>query len=402
MVDRDRGVSTHASARAAPQPAPAQLPSRIGLNAVFLEPAMGGLDTYVQELVPELVQLAAGVRFELYCTQLGRTHLRELPWASEVELVTHPLLGRRGLRALSELTLLGWLAGRRVELLHSLAMTAPLRTRAVNVVTIADVTWLLRPAANASELLWRVIVPRVARRADRVIAISHAAARDVEQTLRVPASRIDVTLLGHRRAPAASALGPVEVRRRFGLDTGPIVLMVGTRKPHKNVPRLIEAMPDVVAAKPDAQLVLAGHPAVDEDSLVARAQELGVGGRVAFLHFVEQAELEGLYGAATCFVLPSTHEGFGLPVLEAMGRGVPVACANIAVLAEVAGDGARLFDPQRPREIAAAIIDVLSDTQLAKRLIAAGRRREASLSWTATAQHTLESYRRAWRERARR
>jgi glycosyltransferase involved in cell wall biosynthesis len=392
-------VSVRPGERVARQLPGAQLPPRIGLNAIFLEPGMGGLDTYVQELVPQLVELAPRVRFELYCSALGQAHLRGLPWTSDVELVTHPLLGRRGLRALSELTLLGRLASKRVGLLHSVALTAPLATKAVNVVTIADVTWLLRAPVNASERLWRAVVPAVARRADRVIAISQSAAEDIERTLRVPATRIDVTLLGHRRATAAGGLSASETRQRFRLATGPIVLMVGTRKPHKNVARLIEAMSDVLAARPDAQLVLAGHPAVDEDALVTRAEQLGVGARIAFLGFVQPEELEGLYAAASCFVLPSTHEGFGLPVLEAMGRGVPVACSNIAVLAEVAADAAHLFDPGQPREIAAAIVEVLSDPVLAQRLVAAGHRREASLTWAATAEQTLASYERGWRER---
>src|ERR1700679_3378977 len=90
----------------------------VGINAVFLEPRMGGLDTYVRALVPELVRLAPGVRFNVFCSPGGAGYLREEDWAAEVELVTHPLIGRRGVKAITELTLLGVLAGRRVELLH--------------------------------------------------------------------------------------------------------------------------------------------------------------------------------------------------------------------------------------------------------------------------------------------
>jgi alpha-1,3-rhamnosyl/mannosyltransferase len=121
---------------------------------------------------------------------------------------------------------------------------------------------------------------------------------------------------------------------------------------------------------------------------------------VAFLPFVDAAELEGLYGAAACFVLPSTNEGFGLPVLEAMGRGVPVACSNVASLPEVAGDAALYFDPLDVSEIARAIVEILADRKLARRLIAAGHRQEARLTWAHTAESTLASYERAWQTRS--
>ena len=88
------------------------LPRSVGINAIFLEPPMGGLDTYVRALVPELVRLAPEVRFSVFCSPGGREYLRRVrAGADSVELVTHPLLGRRGMKALSELTLLGAIAG---------------------------------------------------------------------------------------------------------------------------------------------------------------------------------------------------------------------------------------------------------------------------------------------------
>jgi hypothetical protein len=117
----------------------------VGINALFLEPHMGGLDTYVRALVPELVRLAPEIRVSVFCSPGGRSYLESEGWDERIQLVTHPLLGRRGLKAASELSVLGGIAGRRVDLLHSVAMTAPLRTRAVNVVTLADVTWIVAP-----------------------------------------------------------------------------------------------------------------------------------------------------------------------------------------------------------------------------------------------------------------
>jgi glycosyltransferase involved in cell wall biosynthesis len=377
------------------------LPRRVGLNAVFLEPSLGGLETYVRAIVPELVSLAPDVRLSVYCSRGGYEALRGEAWASEVELITHPLLGLMGLKAVSEATLLGVIAGRHVDLLHSVAFTAPLSTRAVNVVMVPDVIWLLAPDEDHpyTMRLWRAIVPPTARRADRVIAISHAAAGEIVRRLRVPSPRVDVIPLGPGTATHATPTPEPQLRERLSLGDGPLVLAVSAKKVHKNLGRLIEAMGTVSDRHPSAILVLPGRPTEHERELRALAARLGVAGNVVFPPYVEAEDLEGLYAAARCFVCPSLIEGFGLPVLEAMRRGVPVACSNTSALPEVAGEAARYFDPLSPTEIAAAVCELLENPGLAKRLAEAGRERASEFSWRASAEGTLESYARAWRER---
>jgi alpha-1,3-rhamnosyl/mannosyltransferase len=110
---------------------------------------------------------------------------------------------------------------------------------------------------------------------------------------------------------------------------------------------------------------------------------------------VDPGELEGLYAAAECFVFPSLFEGFGLPVLEAMARGLPVACSGNGALGEVAGDAALHFDPHSEASIAAAVQRLLTDPVEAERLRTAGRARVARFTWTATAAGTLSTYERA-------
>ena len=116
---------------------------------------------------------------------------------------------------------------------------------------------------------------------------------------------------------------------------------------------------------------------------------------VAFVGWVGAGRLEALYARADVFVLASLQEGFGLPVLEAMGRGVPVACSNTSSLPEVAGDAALLFDPREPGQIADAVRRVLGDAGLAARLRAAGLERVREFTWERTARLTVESYERA-------
>jgi glycosyltransferase involved in cell wall biosynthesis len=379
----------------------ADLPRRVGINAVFLEPRMGGLDTYLRALMPELIQLAPSIEFSVFCSPGGREYLADDAWAGQVEFVSHPLLGRRGLKAVAELTLLGVLAGSRVDLLHSVAMTAPLRTRAVNVVTLADVTWIVAPDPGErwTAALWRIVVPPVARRADRLIVLSQAGADDVGRYLRVPAGRIDVVPLAAGVSDLVVATPANELRSRLGLGGGPVILTVSAKKVHKNLERLVRAMVSVAARWPDAVLVMPGNPTVHEGELRELAAALGIASNVAFPAYVDAPDLEGLYALARCFVFASINEGFGIPILEAMRRGVPVACSNASALPEVAGDAALYFDPLSVPDIAQALTGLLADDRLAADLVERGRRREATFTWQATARATLASYARAWKER---
>ncbi len=363
---------------------------------------MGGLDTYVRALVPEMARLAPEVRFTVFCSSGGRSYLQEEGWQDLVELVVPPLIGRRGVKAIGELTVLGAFAGRRVELLHSVALTAPLRTAAVNVVTLADVTWLVAPdPGDAGTIrIWRLLVPPVARRADRVITLSQAGTEHVVEHLRVRRERIDAIPLAAGTSARKTPTPEAELRARLGLGAGPVVLTVSAKRVHKNLIRLIRAMALVVERHPDAVLVLPGNPTPHEPELRATAAELGLDANVVFPEYVSPEDLEGLYALAGCFVFASINEGFGIPILEAMARGVPVACSQASSLPEVAGDAARYFDPYEVMDIGRALLELLDDPALARDLVERGRAREATFTWERTAQMTLESYERAWRERA--
>ncbi len=205
---------------------------------------MGGLETYIRAVVPELVRLAPDVRFSVFCSPRGHELLSGEDWAGEVELVANRLIGMRGLKAISEMTVLGAVAGRRVDLLHSVAYTAPLRTRAVNVVMLPDVIWIVAPDEDSSATmwLWRLIVPPIARHADRLIAISHSGAEELVRHLGVPRERIDVVPLGPGLEARVAPTPESVLRERLGLGQGHVVLAVSAKKAHKNLARLVRAM----------------------------------------------------------------------------------------------------------------------------------------------------------------
>ena len=173
------------------------------------------------------------------------------------------------------------------------------------------------------------------------------------------------------------------------------MLAVSALLAHKNLPSLVEAMASVRSRVPDAVLVVPANPTPLQAELEAQARTLGIGGAVVFPGWVSAADLEGLYAAAACFAFPSYREGFGLPVLEAMRRGVPVACSNASAVPEVAGDAALLFDPHDSKAIADAVTRILDDPMLARDLAVRGRARAGLFSWRRTAEETLASYERA-------
>ena len=312
------------------------------------------------------------------------------PWAGSVELVGLPFDARsRVRRVLAEQTLVAReLGNRKVELLHNLFTTAPAAPRVPQVTTILDVIYKRFPETHGGMLSKGLagLVWLAARRSQRVIAISEAAKTDIVRFLGVPLERVDVTYLGPGLPDGATAV-EADVRRELELGGGPIVLTVSAKRPHKNLERLFEAFADLDG---DAVLVVPGYETSFEAELRQKA-----GDRVRFTGWLADDVLDGLYRAATCLVFPSLAEGFGLPVLDALARGTPVATSNATSLPEVAGDAALYFDPEDADAIAAAIRRLLADEVLRSRLSAAGPPQAAKFTWARTAEATLESYRRA-------
>jgi glycosyltransferase involved in cell wall biosynthesis len=367
----------------------------VGLNLLYLAPGdTGGMETYARALVPRLPGAFPQARFTAFAGRELAAEWRARAWHPDIGLVALPVSsGTRLVRSAAEQSLLVGAALRaRLDLLHSLGNSAPLLgPRAV--VTVHDVIYAHHPETT-SGLLTRgaeLLVPAVCRRARRIVAPSQATADDLVGLLGVAADKVDVVPEGPGQADPPAPTPETELRARMGLGDGPLVLSVSARRPHKNLARLIAAMAQV----PDATLVLPGYPSAFEDGLRADAAAAGVAERVVFAGWVSGADLEGLYAASACLAFPSLAEGFGLPVLEAMVRGLPVACADATALPEVAGDAALLFDPESVDAIAAALNRLLGDAALRDGLARRGRERAARFSWEAAADGTVATYRRA-------
>jgi glycosyltransferase involved in cell wall biosynthesis len=375
-------------------------PLHVGLNLIFLVPGeTGGMEVVARELIPALVRAAPGVRFTAFVNREAAAG-KDGPWGELVAGVTVPVQARRRVQWVGgEQLLLPRLAARaRVDLVHSLASTAPAWGPFRRVVTVHDLIYARFPETHAGirDLGMRVLVPLAVRRSHRVMVDSQSTRRDLVEELGTPAERIDVVPLGLGGVRRCEPLPERELRARLRLGERHVVLSLSAKRPHKNLLVLIDALAGVPPERRPL-LVLPGYPTAYEQQLRAHALATGVQADVRFLDWLSEEELEGLWGVADAFVYPSLYEGFGLPVLEAMARGVAVACSDASSLPEVVGDAALTFDPREPRAITAAIERLLSDHAKGERLRARGYARAQAYTWERTAKLTLESYRRALR-----
>ena len=370
----------------------------VGLNLIYLVPGeTGGTETYARELISALVRQRPDLRLTAFIN-LETARAVPGPWSELIGSVTVPVRVRRRIEWVrGEQQLLPGLArAAGVDVVHSLANTGPARGAFRRIVTIQDLIHRFYPEAHFGlrSAGMRLLVPLAAKRSSRVIVPSEATRADVVRLLRVPASKIDVVPLAVDPPPPANRDADDDTRTRYTLGSRQLLVAASAKRPHKNLLRLLEALA-LIPSERRPVLVLPGYPTPHEEELRQRAEDVGVSADVRFVGWIPRDELDALYRAAECFVFPSLYEGFGLPVLEAMVRGVPVACSDRGAIAEVAGDAARAFDPESARAIAAAIESILRNPDEAERLRAAGYERARKFTWSETARLTLESYDRA-------
>jgi glycosyltransferase involved in cell wall biosynthesis len=353
------------------------------------------METYARELTEALLRVRPDLQLTAFLSGPA-WDAHAAPWYDLVECIRVGVDPRRRVEWVrGEQQLLPRLAKRhKLGVLHSLAGTSPAWGGFRRVVTINDLIYRVYPEAHSGirSLGMRVLVPLAARSSHRIIVPSVSTREDVIRYLRVPPEKVDLAYDG----VGATAVTPTDesaLRARYDLADREVVLTLSAKRPHKNLMRLLDAW--VQLAQPRPLLVMPGYPTWHEAELRGHAAALALERDVRFLGWIPPSDVEGLYRIASCFVFPSLYEGFGLPVLEAMVRGLPVACSGRTSLAEVAGNAARLFDPEDPADIAAAVSELLHDEQLRTRLIAAGRLQASDFTWEETARATVGSYERA-------
>jgi glycosyltransferase involved in cell wall biosynthesis len=239
---------------------------------------------------------------------------------------------------------------------------------------------------------WRLQVQMSCRRAALILTGSEASRQDIINLLKVEPAKVKVTLYAADPSFKPASQPEIErVKAKFGLDQ--YIFWVGSLIPQKNLERLLRAFALLrQQSEVPHKLVLGGQSAWGSSRYAALIQELGLAEQVLLPGFIDQADLFPLFSGAALFVFPSVYEGFGLPPLEAMACGCPVAVSNVSSLPEVVGDAAEYFDPLQVTDIAAAMSRVLTNPTRQEQLRQNGIARAATFSWHKTAQQTLSAY----------
>jgi glycosyltransferase involved in cell wall biosynthesis len=349
---------------------------------------VGGIGAYTEKLLLGLGKSTNGVEFHAITRLADAARVKEL--CSGVTVVDVPIY-----TAMEQVLIPR--AARKCDLLHVPHFNIPLLYRRPLVVSIMDVIHLRSPEYRnllSSFLYAWPMLSAAARRADHIITVSNYSKTQIMETLGAPESKISVVHCGvgaqfhtdtaHARSRSAAEI--LGIRR-------PYLLYVGNLKPHKNVVTLLRAFAHLRNdGKIPHSLLIVGDDARWKHSIVEECERLGIRDSTVIVPYVVPELLPKIYAGADLLVMPSTVEGFGLPVLEAMACGTPVLSSSAASLPEVAGDAALYFDPASHEELALQVFRILQSNDLSESLRDLGLQRVKKFSWQESNRKHMEVY----------
>jgi len=367
---------------------------RIGVNALYLIPGgVGGTEIYLRCLLGALAEVDQEDQYLVFTNR--ETEASVAPSRPNFLVAQQPVRGVvRPARILWEQTGLPMAVAReRVDVLLNPGFTMPVLCPCPSVTVFHDLQHKRHPEHFRWFDLpfWRLLLWLAAHRSKFLVAVSEATRADLVRYYNIPAGKIRV--VPHGVEERFFEIG----RRREGVKPEPYLLAVSTLHPHKNLDRLIRAFARFHVIEPGFRLVIAGMRGFFAGELETLIAGLGLADSVQLTGWVSRDRLEELYLGARAYINPTLFEGFGMPVLEALAAGVPVACSSIEPVRSVAGDAALLFDPASDDAVLDAMIRIVSDDALRTRLAEAGPRRAAQFSWRQTAEETLAVLREASR-----
>jgi glycosyltransferase involved in cell wall biosynthesis len=362
---------------------------RIAIDATPAATQTAGVGRYTRELIRTLLSstddnyVLACAASAAECDRLSTT----FPPGAWREVRRLPLAEPWATRAWQRLRLpirIEQLIG-TFDVLHAPDFVAPPTQRPL-VVTIHDLSFINVPHLGHPDLVayLQQAVPRTLSRATAIITVSATMAGDLVE--RWPACR-------HRVVAIPNGVHPVNVSSgRATMPEQPVVLCVGTVEPRKNHLTLLRAMRRVREQHPGTRLIVAGRQGWCADDIAATLRREEAAGWLNWHDSVNDEQLERLYRSCDLVAYPSRYEGFGLPVLEALARGIPVVAGDILALRETGGDAAIYADPDDDEALAVAIGHLIDDEGLRTTLVERGLRRAADLTWENTANRTRRVY----------
>ncbi len=377
----------------------------VGIDVSPLFEPLTGIGWYLYRLLEELAP-REDLALRLYGPSLAADEVapppcRPIPRGPAIEVVAYPTPAGATLPRGRLISLLGRLAPRLIAADANRVIFAPnylpserfARARGALVATVHDLGYRMVPWSLQPETLERLegALDEAWFRAARVITDSEAVAREMRAQELAGPGRVRVIPLGPAHAPPDPArLPPLPAGLR-----PPFGLWVGTLEPRKNLATLLEAWRLLRRRRlPEAPaLVLVGRFGWKSEALRREVEAAEREGWLRHLGYLRDAELAALYRSAAVFVFPSLYEGFGLPVLEALGAGAPVVASDLPVLRELAGEAAVYAPPRDPEAWERAVERVLSDAALARRLGERGVERARRFTWAEAARRHVEVFR---------
>ncbi|MEQ1947427.1 MAG: glycosyltransferase family 1 protein [Bryobacteraceae bacterium] len=355
--------------------------ARIGVNALYLIPGgVGGTEVYLRELLRALAQIDTANEYFVFGNLETQDDL--VPRQSNFHWKQQAVHAKnRPARILWEQGVLPMEAARyKLDVLLNPGFTAPVIEMAANVTVFHDLQHKRHPEYFRWFDLpfWNFLLWASSHRAKRLIAVTEATRKDLQVFYGIREEHVNV--VHHGVEPRMFALPRQKPE--------PFVLCVSTLHPHKNLDRLVRVYG---RKKRDYQLVLAGMRGFHAEAIEQLVRDLNLTDQVTLTGWISREDLFGYYSRALACVQPSTFEGFGMPVLEAMAAGVPLACSNIPPHCEVVNDTAILFDPLDEDALEAALENVTSPGAAQSPLVAAARRRAREFTWERTARRTLDA-----------
>jgi glycosyltransferase involved in cell wall biosynthesis len=382
---------------------------RIGFSTSVIQRGKTGIAQHVFALLREMELVAIEHQFVLYILEEDIPLFKEL--GDKFERVVVEEKWRPAVRNIvwHQTKLPGLARKHRLDVVHvpsyrRLLWNAP----CPRVATIHDLApFHVSGKYDVGRMFYgKVVVKRLARRQDKIIAISRNTARDIERFFGISQSEVQVIHNGlehHRFFPGNRELAKKVVAERFGLSKPFFLYVARLEHPAKNHVRLIEAFEQFKrGGGADWQLAFGGSDWHGAEVIHERIKNSAEAGSIKSLGFIKDAELPDLYRAAECFVYPSMYEGFGLPPVEAMACGTPVISSSRGALEEVVADAAVIVEPEDVGSISRALQRMAQEARLREEMRVRGKLRAKQFDWKGTAEQTLGVYTKAvmgWRHR---
>lgn len=366
-------------------------PLHIGINVLFLIPGgVGGTEIYTRSLLQMLARVDSINHY--YVFRNLETDRSIVPDGPNFHDRPQPVCAaNRPARIAYEQTgFLIALALARIDVLLNCGFTAPLCAWMPMATVFYDLQYKhFATALRRIELfVSRALLPASARRSRKIVAMSEAVRSDLERFY--PWSKTRIVLIPH-----GADADFVDVRRqRESAESSSrrFILSVSTLMVHKNFENLLAAFKTFRETHQTYDLVVVGLKGRDTGRLEQIRTRLGLDSAVNFTGWIPRAELLQLFVEASAFVYASRFEGFGIPVLEALTCGLPMACSQIDPIFEIAGEAARYFDPTDVGDISRALCEVIDDEALRVRLIREGPIRSQLFDWTANAKQLVDTF----------